>query len=84
MYWHIRNKETCVSLRRKSLKKHLKSITEKGINNNKSFWKFIKLFYTNKGSIGSTDITLVENDVVATDGKILPAHLINTTSILWK
>ena len=79
-----KQRNICVSLRRKSLKKHLKSITEKGINNNKSFWKFIKLFYTNKGSIGSNDITLVESEVVATDEKTLPAHLINTTSILWK
>ena len=34
----------CVSLRRKSLKKHLKSITIKRINTNKSFWKFMKPF----------------------------------------
>ena len=49
----------------------MKSITEKGINNNKSFWKFIKPFLTNKGFIVSNDITLVENDIVATDEKTL-------------
>ena len=54
-----------------SLKKHLKSITKKGINNNKSFWKFIKRFLTNSGFIGSNDITLVDNDVVTTDEKTL-------------
>ena len=79
MYWHIRN--ICVSLRRKSLKKQLKSITEKGINNNKSFWKFIDLFLTNKGFIGSNDKTLVQNYVFTTDEKTLAStfnkHYIN-------
>ena len=36
-----KQRNVCVSLRRKPLEKHLKSITEKGININKSFWKFI-------------------------------------------
>ena len=75
----------CVSLRRKSLKKHLKIITEKGINTNKSFWKFIKLFLTNKGFIGSNDITLVENNAVTTDKKALAStinkHYINIVEI---
>ena len=39
-----KHRNICVSLRRKSLKNHLKSITKKGINNRQSFWKFIKLF----------------------------------------
>ena len=73
----------CMSLQRKSLKKHLKSITaEKGINTtNKSFWKFIKPFLINKGSIGSNDITLVEKNVVTIDEKTLAStfnkHYIN-------
>ena len=67
-----KERNTCVLLRRKSLKKHLKSITDKGISNNKSFWKFIESFLTNKGFIVSNDITLVENDGVATDEKTLP------------
>ena len=39
-----KQRNICVSLRRKSLKNHLKSITKKGINNRQSFWKFSKLF----------------------------------------
>ena len=66
-----KQRKICMSLRKKSLKKHLKSITEKGINNNKSFWKFVKPFLKNKGFIGSNDITLVENDVVTTDEKTI-------------
>ena len=41
-----KQRNICVPLRRKSLKKHLKSVTKKGINNNKNFWKFIKPFFT--------------------------------------
>ena len=39
-----KHRNICVSLRRKSLKNHLKSITRKGINNRQSFRKFIKPF----------------------------------------
>ena len=39
-----KHRNICVSLRRKSLKNHLKSITKKGINNRQRFWKFIKPF----------------------------------------
>ena len=66
-----KQRNICVSLRRKYLKKHFKSIMEKGINNNKSFRKFITPFLTNKGFIGSNDATLVENDVVTTDEKTI-------------
>ena len=66
-----KQRNLCVSLHKKSLKKHLKSIMKKGINNNKSFWKFIKCFLTNRGFVGSNGITLVDNDVVTTDEKTL-------------
>ena len=39
-----KHRNICVSLRRKSLKNHLKSIKKKGINNRQSFRKFIKPF----------------------------------------
>ena len=32
----------CVSLRRKCMKNYLKKLTEKGLTTNKSFWKFMK------------------------------------------
>ena len=80
-----KQRNICVSLRRKSLKKHFKSITEKEIKNNKSFWKFIKPFLTNKSFIGSNNITLVKNDVVTTDKKTLAStvnkHYINIVEI---
>ena len=33
-------------------------LTEKGLTTDKSFWKFMKPFLTNKGFIGNNDITL--------------------------
>ena len=44
------------------MKKHLATITEKGINI-KSFWKFIKAFLTNKDLLGSNDINLGKKNV---------------------
>ena len=81
MYWHKRSQETYACRYAENL---WKSITEKRINNN-SFWKFIKPFLTNKGFIGSNDITLVENDAVTTDEKTLAStfnkHYINIVEI---
>ena len=42
-------------------------ISEKGIETNKSFWKFIKPILTNKGIIASNDITLIDGKKVITD-----------------
>ena len=69
---------------RKPWKKTLKSITENGINTSKSFWKFIKSFPTNKDFIGSNHKSLAKKNIVITDQKHLLAHLISTTSILWR
>ena len=55
---HKKQRNFCVSLRRKCMKKYLKKLTEKGLTTNKSFSKFMKPFLTNKGFIGNNDITL--------------------------
>ena len=49
----------CASLRRKCMKIYLKKLTEKGLAINKSFWKFMKPFLTNKGFI---DVTLMSEE----------------------
>ena len=49
----------CVSLRRKCMKNYLKKLTEKGLTTNKSFWKFMKPFLTNKSFTGNNNITLI-------------------------
>ena len=64
---------------------HVVTQTVKGINTNKSIWKFIKPFLKNKGFIGSNDINLVENNVATTHEKTLPntfnKHYINIVDI---
>lgn len=42
-------------------------VSEKGIQTNKSFWNFVKLFMTNKGMIASNYITLIKGKNVTTD-----------------
>ena len=64
-YQKQRNK--CVKIRRKSIKRYMDKISEKGIQTNKSFWNFIKSFMINKGMIASNKITLIEEKNVITD-----------------
>ena len=44
---------------KKSIKRYMDKISEKGIETNKSTWKLIKPFKTNKGMFASNDITLI-------------------------
>ena len=64
-----RNK--CVLLRKKCIKNYFSKVTESGINTNKEFWKIIKPFLTNKGFLSGNEITIIENDEVITEEKIL-------------
>ena len=61
----------CVSLRRKCMKNYLKKLKEKGLTTNKSFWKFMKPFLTNKGFTGNNDITLTHQNKIISDEKQL-------------
>ena len=60
-----RNK--CVKIRRKSIKRYMDQISEKSIETNNRFWNFIKPFMTNKGMIANKDITLIDGKNVITD-----------------
>ena len=55
------------------MKNYLKKLTEKEffLTTNKSFWKFMKLFLTNKGFIGNDDITLIHKNKIISDRKQL-------------
>ena len=66
-----KQKNFCVSLRRKCMKNYLKELTEKGLPTNKSFWKFMKPFLTNKGFTGNNDITLIHQNKIISDEKQL-------------
>ena len=66
-----KQKKNCVSLRRKCMENYLKKLTEKGLTTNKSFWKFMKPFLTNKGFTGNNDITLIHQNKIISDEKQL-------------
>ena len=72
-----RNK--CVSLRRKCIKQYLAKITKKGIKTSKKFWNFIKLFLTNKGFSKNNDITLKSKKEIITDEKNMQIYLTTIT-----
>ena len=75
----------CVKIRRKSIKRYLDKISEKGIEANKSFWNFIKPFMTNKDMIASKDITLIDGKNVITDMSMkFHRYLTNNISTLSK
>ena len=82
-YKKQRNK--CVKIRRKIIKRYINKVSDKGIETNKSFWNFIKPFMTNKGMIASNDITLTEGKNVITDeyeiSQTFNKHYINIVAI---
>ena len=76
-----KQRNTYVSIRRKSIKNHLNNITEKEMTANKDFQNFVKPLLTNKGFINSTDITLkLDNKVITEETKLVESfnnHYIN-------
>ena len=76
-----RQRNLCVSLRRKNIKSFLNNVTETGIITNKNFWTFIKSFITNKGFLENKDITLIEGNKIITSerelAKTFNEHYIN-------
>ena len=68
-YKKQRNK--CVSLRRKSITQHFSKITSKGIMTNKQFWKTMKPFLTNKGCFENNGIILQDIEKMITNDRIL-------------
>ena len=74
-----RNK--CVSLRKKAIKSHFTEATKNGIMSNKEFWDLVKPFLSNKGGLTSSDISLVRNDTIVTDdqelAEIFNHHYVN-------
>ncbi len=60
-----RNK--CVSLRKKAIKAHFRKATENGQMSNKEFWNLVKPFLSNKGGLAENNIMLVTDDKIVTD-----------------
>ena len=67
----------CLSLRRKCMKNYLKKIAEKGLTTNKSFWKFVKPFLTNKGFIGHNNVTLNHETKLLPTDKTFNCYYLN-------
>ena len=65
LYKKQRNK--CVSLRRKSIKKYFNDITNYGIATNKNFWNLIKPFLTNKGHLNHQGIMIFDGKKIITN-----------------
>ena len=76
-----RQRNKCVSLRRKAIKQHLKKATENGLVSNRAFWNLVKPFLSNKGGLASNDIALVKDNEIVTDDQklteIFNDHYIN-------
>ena len=60
----------CLKLLRQTKEKYFNNINIKRVSDNKTFWKSVKPFFSNKG-LNSNNILLVEgNEIVNDDGKI--------------
>ena len=75
----------CVNLLRISKKQYFSNINVIDVTDNKSFWKSAKPYFGNKG-FNSNNITLVENDAIITNNRIISKTMnrlfINTTKTL--
>ena len=76
-----RQRNKCVSLRRKAIKQHFKKVTENGLVSNRAFWNLVKPFLSNNGGLASNDISLIKNNGIVTDDQklteIFNDHYIN-------
>ena len=69
LYKNQRNK--CVSLRKKCIKKYFKRVTDNRVVTNKTFRKFIKPFLTNKNCHEQNKIILIKDVKIASEEKDL-------------
>ena len=60
----------CVKLLRKTKKGYFNNLNIKNINDNKAFWKIIKLYFSNEGLNSSSFILLEKNKIVTNDQDI--------------
>ena len=58
----------CLKFLRQTKKKYFNNINVKKVSDNKTFWKSVKLFFSNKG-FNSGNILLVEGNEIANDDR---------------
>ena len=77
-YRRLRNE--CVKLTKRAKREYFQNLNSKSLNDNKTFWKTIKPFFTNKG-LKSSKILLVENNAIVSDNikvaEIMNDHFVN-------
>ena len=70
-YTTKRQRNKCVKLRRKCIKKYFSKITTNGVVTNRKFWTTIRPFLTSKGCLQNNEIMINENDSIISDEKEL-------------
>ena len=64
-------KNKCNSLTRKAKRKFFKEATKSGVMSNRTFWKTVKPFLTNKGCITNDCISIEKDEDIVRDEKVL-------------
>ena len=67
-YFYKKQRDFCISLLRKSKRNYFKNVKMHDITDNKTFWKTIRPYFSDKG-YNQTKITIVEKDSIMIDGK---------------
>ena len=62
-----KQRNRCVTLRKKAIKNHFKKVTSDGLMSYKAFWDLVKPFLSNKGGMTGNEISLVNGDRIVTD-----------------
>ena len=75
-YKSQRNK--CLSMRRKSVKKHFCSLCDENGVPHKKFWDAVQPFLNDKGSHGNENYTLLENGKLIRDNRNISEILMTT------
>ena len=66
------------------MKNHLKKLMQTVLTTNKSFWKFIKPFLTNKSFKENNDVTLIHKNKIISNETLLTKLFNNIIKILLK
>ena len=54
-----KQRNECVSIRKKSIRNYFNKIANKNMVTNRNFWKIIRLFLTNKGHLENAEVLLI-------------------------
>ena len=66
---YTRQRDKCVQLRKKAIKNHFSKSLDSGDMTNKTFWKTVRPFVSNKGTHDNHDIILDENGELIKDNR---------------